>query len=223
MGKLFDIHIEVGIEKTFYYSRTDVGGFVCGALANTPSDAVKRCVQDMHHYGMFMSLKKDPSYANWPLPSKPGNLQQPVFTLHFEYGEERSIVQHYWKTVFAPTNPKYGHRYFEKKDGKTYINTLLCNLVDDLVNSVIFGELLTNPSVSIYPFPSPTSSPSAGATTSKPVARAVLVEELDKKIVPQLPSQITDIPHPQCQNHCTAWVHFKKSRCASMCSWRKEI
>jgi hypothetical protein len=225
MGKLFDLHIEIGTEQSFYYSRAEIGGLLFGGINTSPSDAAMKCVQELHTYGIFTSLKKNPSYAQWPLSPTTNNRKQPIFTLHFEYGDAKSTIQHYWKTVLKPLIPNSGHRYYERRDGKTYINILLCELIKDIETSGIISELLSNPSASIYPFPphTPTPSMGGGSTSSTPVAKAVLVDELDKEIVRKLPSHIIDISHPHCQMHCTSWEHFGKSKCKNMCKWRPEV
>ena len=213
--KWYDLHIEVGTVtlqssgNKYPYARTVLGsaGIEFENVSQTMATAICSVFADMSKFGVYGSLRKDPKYSQFPIVPSRDPYRQTDYYLHIEVGESDKF------DVYVKTRFLTGEEY------ETRCPAGNLPLVSDMIYDVImemesFGMLETlknSPLVSTFPLPTPSASISAKATSSP---------QKKSDIVRQLPSHIIDIPHPQCQDHCTSWDIFGKGKCPNMCESR---
>lgn len=237
MNKIFDYHIECGkVDNNLCYARTIIGGFQVLKTSPFISEAIFRVNADVDMSGMFNSLFSDPKYSVFPFPPSVTipSAWQKQFDLHFEFGKSTPINPHtskfidlcYARTLFLPSSvvssSRIKHYYDEVELTQLDYTLLFSTLVIKIKIDGMFDILERDPAISTYPIPSLSISASSTSAASS-IPKAVPVEESKKEIKRQLPSEIIDIPHPQCQNHCTSWDIFGAPKCRSICKGRKGL
>jgi hypothetical protein len=237
--KLFDIHIEVGyVGVGLAYAKTILGN---NALEFEERDpiihyALKALIDFLKMNGTFEYLIKKPSMAKFPFhqqlrtqnvtgvphnhhvtPVSPvHNAKKVLFDLHIEMGDavglSRKISGANKYSRIALRNPFV--EYIKNASSRIFSAQYL---LVEILNNGVYKQLMAQPDRSIYPLPLglPSSPSSSVATTSSGVAQ--------KDIKRKLPSACIDVNHPACQEVCTSWDHFGKSKCQNICSWRKEV
>jgi hypothetical protein len=126
-----------------------------------------------------------------------------LFDVHFEIGSN-PIGNYYARTVLGVNGLMF------EQSGPTP-KMAIERLAADMENNSFWALIIANPAMSSYPF-STTTPPSVrpGPPAKKP----------DPNVVRELPSELTQVAHPDCQPLCTSFDHFGKTKCKSMCGQR---
>jgi hypothetical protein len=121
-----------------------------------------------------------------------------LFDLHFEIGLTPS-GDFYARTMLG--------NLIMEESGDTPAKAV-AKVAKDMENNNFWAVIVSNPSISSYPF---------GTSTKKPVVAAT---KPDPNIVRKKPMELTQVSHPECQALCTSFDHFGKGKCKSMCGQR---
>lgn len=216
--KWFDLHIEVGqvtlqnSGNKYPYARTVVGsaGIEFSQSAQYINQAIYLLLTEMDAYAAFTTLKKHPHYSQFPYSSHGNPNYYAEYFLHIEVGESDKLDT-YVRTEF------HNFEEYEKRcptSNMPSIMDMISDIIADMAADGTLEHLRFHPFLSIFPLPN-SSTPKVAKTLSSPQKKS--------DIVRQLPSHIIDIPHPQCQDHCTSWDIFGKIKCSNMCEWRSGV
>jgi hypothetical protein len=216
-----------------------------------PLDAIRGLNQLLETGLVYQSLVRDSSLSVWPIPNSTHNptLSQSggqsavpsasthVFDFHVQCGSviestNGDILGTYAYTesdVLVPTS----HQTHGNKDDHW---DAIDNLLNLLMQGTVFNSYCAFPGSSKFPFSGkPFPAKLWGSSTAPPTwphsppmptpaSRPPVPAEVQKKqLKRRLPSDIIDVVHPACQDVCTSWDIFGKSKCGNMCEWRKEV
>jgi len=98
------------------------------------------------------------------------------------------------------------------------ISYSLRKLINSLIRMGVLENLKFKANTSIYPFGSTGANP-----TPNDSIKSSSAQKTNKEVKRHLPSHIIGISHPDCQNVCTSFEHFKTTKCKSICEWRTEL
>jgi hypothetical protein len=221
--KLFDVHFDVGQEGSQYYTRNVIGnnGLEFKHLHSNCEDSIILVISDMNTNGVLNSLVRDPSASDFPIPppvqrsATSGTVGHPLynmgpsqmFELHAECG--KSNGRFYAYTVLN----MHGNQTKSFRSPGNFLDDALCDLVVNMSKAGMFVDMAKYPTMSLYPFPSASASPSSSSVSSPPKKK--------QEIKRVLPSECIGFDHPACRDHCTSWDFFGEVKCRNMCEWRK--
>jgi hypothetical protein len=110
---------------------------------------------------------------------------------------------------------------------ETFIDDAICTLIMDVEAQGLFVDMSRNPMMSVYPFPSASSTPATGGGSSSvcpsngSVSSSTTTTPKKKDVELRRPSDIgNEIAHPACQDVCMSFEHFLDKKCHSICEWR---
>ena len=239
-NKLFDLHIEIGMESSYHYAKCIFGNNVLEVEQQhfNIDDAIYMLLADMHANQIFNSLKRDPSLSVYPIPNSStynhtgqvgpahthGNngmtaVRFKMFELHFEVGENVNAQSFYAKTELQGIPHPY------EISVATEMSIAVSDLVLEMEQQGVIFQIMNSPTLPVYPFPSSySSSPSSGAISSSSSSSTTSESPAKKKdIKRKLPSECIGYADIECRDYCTSWDIFGAVKCGNMCEWRKKI
>ena len=123
-----------------------------------------------------------------------------MFDLHFQINMDAAGITYKATTILGNNGIKFSANAATPSEA-------LFAVAKDMEAAGMWGSILKDPSISVYPF----------GTTAPPQIK------VDPKVKKQLPSDLTQVPHPTCTGMCTSFDLFGKDKCKGMCRQRLEL
>jgi len=142
--------------------------------------------------------------------------QSKLFDIHFEIGLNPPPTSDFYAKVQLGNNGVI----FEQ-DGSSPA-TAIAKIAIDMEQSGMWAIIAKNPGLSS---PSVGGTPSTGgpSTGGAPSTKSPTETKVDPNAPKKRPSDITQIPHPDCQVVCQAYDNFGVVKCKNICAQRSDL
>jgi hypothetical protein len=194
-----------------FYAKTYVDGNKHQSFSDIDIyESLLHVVATLYNSGLFAILKNSSTKSTFPFRGvDPGEV--PLYFLHIECGKVNNTLNlMYSRTEFCENG--LSTEYIAQG---ALISDSSRKLIKSLNRMSVLENLKFKANSSVFPFgTSPTPNDSIKSSSAR---------KTSKEVKRQLPSQVIGISHPDCQNVCTSFEHFKTTKCKSICAWRTEL